>query len=99
MKVPTTEAVPVVDTGDNLCSYTLQNNGGNDIWISMNDDELNTTMGNKGIVGVAPTDGDAIKMAANGGSITIHFFSGKVWARSTVATTNLGRFIARSILP
>jgi hypothetical protein len=97
MNVPATEAIVVVDSADTLIGFTLQNNDpANDVWVSSDQNTLNQEMGAG--PGAVPTD-IGIRLAANGGSWTVMFFSGKMYGRAIAATVNLRKEIWRAILP
>ena len=99
MNVPTTEAVPVIDSADNLIGFVLQNNDpANDVWVSSDQNMLNTEMGAFGVAGVAPLD-VGIRIAANGPPLIFPFFSGKLYGRAIAATVNLRKEMWRVILP
>lgn len=96
MNVPATEAVKIVDSADNLVGFTLQNNdAANDVWVSSDRDTLNQEMT---ATGGAPTD-IGIRLAANGGSWTVMFYTGVLYARAIAATVNLRKEMWRAILP
>lgn len=74
---------PIVDTHGELYGFTLQNNDpANDVYVSSARQGLD-----KSGVGVAPLQG--IRIAANGGSWTVMFFSGKLYAVAMNAPVNL----------
>ena len=96
MNVPATEAVVILDSADNLIGFTLQNNdAANDVWVSSDQNTLNQEMT---ATGAAPTD-IGIRLAANGGSWTVMFFTGKLYGRAIAASVNLRKEMWRAILP
>jgi hypothetical protein len=98
MNVPSTEAIVVVDSGDQLVGFVLQNTDpANDVWVSSDQNTLNQEMGS-GVATVAPTD-QGIKIAAGGPPLVVPFFTGKWYGRALNATVNLRKELWRAILP
>jgi hypothetical protein len=75
--------MPIIDTQGELWGFTVQNNdAANDVYLSTTRSGLD-----KSGVAVAPSQG--IRIAANGGSWTVMFFKGKMYAVALNAPVNL----------
>jgi hypothetical protein len=83
MKIPTDNAIQVLDTKGELWGVTFQNNdAANNVWISDNSQGM---LGS----GKAVTPGAGIKILPVGGSYPLYMFCGKLFAIAENAAVDL----------